>query len=77
MMWWTPIADSRNDQLPGLLIVHFLTNLVSIASYAFRYVYELTEFEETPFSRSLLSGYLFLSACCFSILSVLDTMSNL
>ncbi|KAK8812739.1 hypothetical protein WA538_004596 [Blastocystis sp. DL] len=68
---------SRNDQLPGLLVVHSVTNLVSIASYAFRYVYELTEFEEGSLQKSLLAGYLFLSACFFSILSVLDTMGNL
>lgn len=69
---------TRNGQLPGLLVLHFILMLINVASCVFRFVFNYSAVFEEPnlsrYTKALLIMYLVLSV---SILSLLDTMNNL
>ena len=70
--------DTRNGQLPGLLVLHFVLMLVNVASCVFRFVFNYSAVFEEPYlsrcTKAILIMYLVLSV---SVLSLLDTMNNL
>ena len=72
------LTDTRNGQLPGLLVLHFILMLINVASCVFRFVFNYSAVFEEPnlsrYTKALLIMYLVLSV---SILSLLDTMNNL